>query len=61
MPSWKSARRSGAIAKVGELVLFEQRGGIAVLTLNRADKRNALNIALWTELESHIEQSRLAG
>ncbi len=61
MPSWKSAHRSGVTAKMSELVLFEQRGGIAVLTLNRADKRNALNIALWAELESHLERIEQAG
>ena len=36
------------------LVRFERHGGVAVLTLNRADKRNALNLALWGELETHI-------
>ena len=36
------------------LVRFERHGGVAVLTLNRADKRNALNLALWGELEAHI-------
>ena len=39
---------------MGELVLFERRGDVAVLTLNRADKRNALNLALWGELEAHV-------
>ena len=36
------------------LVRFEQRGGVGVLTLSRADKRNALNLALWGELEAHL-------
>ena len=36
------------------LVQFERRGDIAVLTLNRADKRNALSLALWGELEAHL-------
>ena len=36
------------------LVRFERHGDVAVLTLNRADKRNALNLALWGELEAHI-------
>lgn len=37
-----------------ELVQFERQGGIATLTLNRPDKRNALNLALWGELEAHL-------
>jgi enoyl-CoA hydratase len=36
------------------LVTREDRDGIAILSLNRPDKRNALNIALWLELEAHI-------
>ena len=36
------------------LVLFERQGAIAMLTLNRPDKRNALNLALWGELEGHL-------
>lgn len=45
------------------LVSLERSDGIAVLTLNRPDKRNALNLALWGELEAHlaaIEQADLA-
>jgi len=39
---------------MSELVTLECADGIAVLTLNRADKRNALNLALWGELEAHL-------
>lgn len=44
-----------------DLVQFETRGGVAVLTLNRADKRNALNIALWQRLETHLAAIEAAG
>ena len=37
-----------------DLVTREDRDGIAILSLNRPDKRNALNIALWQELEAHV-------
>lgn len=43
------------------LVLREDRDGIATLTLNRPDKRNALNLALWGELDAHIAAIRVAG
>ena len=44
-----------------DLVTREDRDGIAILSLNRPDKRNALNIALWLELEAHIASIREAG
>lgn len=37
-----------------ELILFERDGAVATLTLNRPDKRNALNLALWGALEQHL-------
>ena len=43
------------------LVKFEQGGAIATLTLNRADKRNALSLALWGELDAHLAAIEAAG
>lgn len=43
------------------LVLFERDGAIATLTLNRPDKRNALNLPLWAELEAHVAAIEAAG
>jgi len=37
-----------------ELVTREDRDGLAVLTLNRPDKLNALNVALFAALEAHV-------
>jgi enoyl-CoA hydratase/carnithine racemase len=34
-----------------DLIAFEVRAGIALLTLNRPDKRNALTLGMWLELE----------
>ena len=45
----------------GALVLFERDGPIVTLTLNRADKRNALNLALWDELVAHLDTIEAAG
>lgn len=38
-----------------ELVLREDRDGVAYLTLNRPEKLNALNVAAFQELESHVD------
>ena len=46
---------------MGELVLREDTGAIATLTLNRPDKRNALNLALWGELDAHVDAIAAAG
>lgn len=40
------------------LVLFEVRAGTAVITLNRADKRNALSRALIAELSTAFQRAR---
>jgi enoyl-CoA hydratase len=46
---------------MNDLVLRQDADGIATLTLNRPDKRNALNLALWGELDAHIAAVREAG
>lgn len=46
---------------MGDLVLRDDRDGITTLTLNRPDKRNALNVTLWGELDAHIAAIRNAG
>jgi enoyl-CoA hydratase/carnithine racemase len=37
------------------LVLREDRDGLTILTLNRPDKLNALNVALFAELRDHVQ------
>ena len=44
-----------------DLVLRRDAGGISTLTLNRPEKRNALNIALWGELAAHLDAIDAAG
>ncbi|QUD89969.1 enoyl-CoA hydratase/isomerase family protein [Phenylobacterium montanum] len=39
---------------MSDLVLREDRDGLAVLTLNRPDKLNALNVELFAALEAHV-------
>ncbi|WP_295633471.1 enoyl-CoA hydratase/isomerase family protein [Novosphingobium sp.] len=43
------------------LVLYERQGAIVTLTLNRPEKRNALNLALWSELAAHLDTIEAAG
>lgn len=40
---------------MGELVLREDRDGLATLTLNRPEKLNALTVALFAQLRAHVE------
>jgi enoyl-CoA hydratase/carnithine racemase len=46
---------------VSTLVLRADKDGIVTLTLNRPEKRNALNLALWIELDTHLAAIRAAG
>lgn len=43
------------------LVRLEQTGAIATLTLNRPEKRNALNLALWGQLDDCLASIEAAG
>lgn len=38
-----------------QLVTFERRGGIAIITLNRPDARNAVNEDVSTLMEQHLD------
>lgn len=46
---------------MSRLVLRAEEGGVCVLTLNRTEKRNALNLALFGELDAHVAAIRSAG
>ena len=53
---WRCCRKSDTFATVRKL-LYETGGGIARLTLNRPDKRNALDAELISELTSAVNAS----
>lgn len=42
-------------------VLLEREGAIAFLTLNRPEKRNALDLATWEALNGHLDTIEAAG
>lgn len=44
---------------MGGLVLTEQRDGVAVLTLNRPEKRNALSVALRNDVARALAEAEL--
>ncbi|WP_298290825.1 enoyl-CoA hydratase/isomerase family protein [Novosphingobium sp.] len=44
-----------------QLVHYHCEDGIAALTLNRPEQRNALSLALWQELETHLTTIEQAG
>lgn len=41
---------------MGDLVLRKDADGLTTLTLNRPDKLNALNVALFAELDAHVQR-----
>jgi enoyl-CoA hydratase/carnithine racemase len=47
-----SADNTGELANIR--VLVEIDGPVATLTLNRPDKRNAINMAMWASIEAHV-------
>jgi enoyl-CoA hydratase len=50
--------RQAAPALTFENVLYEKKGGIAYVTLNRPKVLNALNTPTWTELRAAFEDAR---
>jgi len=43
------------------LVTRTDADGVATLTLNRPDKRNALSLALWADMDAHVSAIQAAG
>ena len=52
------AEQSGSIAPVLETVLYEKKGGIAYVTLNRPKVLNALSHRTWTDLNTAFTDAR---
>jgi enoyl-CoA hydratase/carnithine racemase len=50
-----SSRQEQLMSKTAPILLTERRGAVAIVTLNRPDKRNALSEALWGELKKTFE------
>src|SRR5581483_10712054 len=51
----RSTNRSDTGSKMSELVLRETRGAVAILTLNRPEKLNALNYALVDRIKEQLD------
>jgi enoyl-CoA hydratase/carnithine racemase len=45
------------MADEGELVLYELRDTVAIITLNRPEKRNALSRAVWRQLDAAFQRA----
>ncbi len=43
-----------------DLILYERKGHIALVTLNRPDRRNAFHEAMWTALDRVVDDIRAA-
>src|SRR5439155_10765864 len=53
---WPGCRRKEGPTMGEELVLRTDAGGVATLTLNRPEKLNALNPAVFIALRDHIDR-----
>jgi enoyl-CoA hydratase len=50
---------SEGVTDKNPLVLYHREGHVGFITLNRPDKRNALNLALWNHLDVALSQTEL--
>jgi enoyl-CoA hydratase/carnithine racemase len=46
------------VTAAGDVVLYESRNGAALMAINRPDQRNALSIAVLSELVAAVERAR---